>query len=247
VKRYGKVTSNAAEQLNSVHVDNRGLPILLLIESINNWNMKMFIERKTSVRNVTDDNQSLTSFASEKHIQMLELASRRSVSWVEWNGNEVSGKVMKPQDILSSVRVTIDTHNHVVKCPCKYFEDSGMLCVHAAALLSYEQGLDVNLKYWYEVRFHKTSYASAYDVELPLTGLDRVLKVSDLLPPEHKATAGRPRRQRIPSGVRNKSICLACGQAGHYQKTCPRPSTNVRWEHNKDKAYAWARHYFKYI
>ena len=82
MKRYGKVT-------NSVHVDNRGLPILLLIESINNWNMKMFIERKTSVRNVADDNQSLTSFASEKHIQMLELASRRSVSWVEWNGNEV--------------------------------------------------------------------------------------------------------------------------------------------------------------
>ena len=83
VKRYGKVTSNAAEQLNSVHVDNRGLPILLLIEAINNWNMKMFMERKTSVRNLTDETQSLTSFASEKHIQTLEVASKRSVSWVQ--------------------------------------------------------------------------------------------------------------------------------------------------------------------
>jgi len=128
-----------------------------------------------------------------------------------------------------------------------YFEDSGMLCVYAAALLGYEQGLDVNSKFWYESRFHATSYADAYDVELPSTGLDRVLKVSELLPPEHKATAGRPRRQRIPSGVRTKSFCLACGQAGHYQKTCPRPSTKVRWENNKDKAYAWAQRYYKYI
>jgi len=52
---------------------------------------------------------------------------------VQWDGNEVSGKVMKPQDMLSSIQVTVNTESHVVKCPCKYFEDSGMLCVHAAA------------------------------------------------------------------------------------------------------------------
>jgi len=115
---------------------------------------------------------------------MLEVASRRSVSWVEWNGTEISGKVTNPPNILSSVRVSIDTSNHVIKCPCKYFEDSGMLCVHAAALLGYVHGLDVNSKYWYESRFSNTSYASTYDVELPSTGLDRVLKVSELLPPE---------------------------------------------------------------
>ena len=46
VKRYGKVTSNAAEQLNSVHVDNRTLPILLLLESINIWSVKMFLKGK---------------------------------------------------------------------------------------------------------------------------------------------------------------------------------------------------------
>lgn len=68
VKKYGKVTSNAAEQLNSVHIDNRGLPILLLLESINNWSVKMFFERKISVRNVTDDDQSLTNFASEREV-----------------------------------------------------------------------------------------------------------------------------------------------------------------------------------
>ena len=224
VKRYGKVTSNAAEQLNSVHTDNRTLPILLLLESINIWSVKMFFERKVSARNVTEP---LTNFAFENHTKMLELASRRSVSWVEWNGTVVSGVVTNPANILSSVRVSLETNNHVINCPCKYVEDTGMLCVHAAALLRHVQTLDVNSIHWYESRFSNTSYADAYDVELPSTGLDRALKVSDLLPPEHKATAGRPRRQRIPSGPSNKTICLACGQTGHYQKTCPRPSTKV--------------------
>jgi len=107
--------------------------------------------------------------------------------------------------------------------------------MRACRSMGYEQGLDVNSKFSYESRFYATSYASVYDVELPSTGLDWVLKVSELLPPEHKATAGRLRRQRIPSGVRTKSFCLACGQAGHYQKTCPRPSTKVRWETIKTK------------
>ena len=91
------------------------------------------------------------------------------------------------------------------------------------------------------------SYADAYGVDLPLSVINRILQVSDLLPPEHKVTAGRPRRLRIPSGSRNLTICRACGQAGHYQKTCPNPSTKVRWENNKDKAMEWALNYYKYI
>ena len=109
---------------------------------------------------------------------------------VHWNGNEVTSNVRKLQDMLSSIDVSINTNGHVVKYPCKYFE-----------------GLDENEKDWYEPRYYMQSYADAYGVDLPPTAINRILQVSDLLPPEHKATAGRPRRSRIPSAARNQTIC----------------------------------------
>ena len=57
--------------------------------------MNKFVERKNVINNLEINNQPLTKFASDKHLETLRLASMRSVSLVHSNGIEIT------EDMLS--------------------------------------------------------------------------------------------------------------------------------------------------
>ena len=78
-----KILSNGAEQMNSVHNDVRGEPLLFLMKTINDWNMLEFTIRKNKATQWINNGQQLTDYALDKHNKSMEEATRRNVSFVQ--------------------------------------------------------------------------------------------------------------------------------------------------------------------
>ena len=74
--------------------------------------------------------------------------------FVHWNEDEsdVIANVYRPSSILSTVDVALNKKLKTMKCMCKFNEETGIICKHAAALFSHEEALDANDVEWYESR-----------------------------------------------------------------------------------------------
>jgi len=120
-------------------------------------------------------------------------------------------------------------------------KETGMIFLHALALIAHEEEIDFNVMEWYEQKYHAEHYLDCYSINLPSLAIDRYFNVTKIVPPQHKVTSGRPRTKRHVSTSDKKRVCRACGVAGHHQSTCSNPSTKVRWTTYKDDAIAWAK------
>ena len=240
VKRYRKTLSNGAEQMNSVFKDARGDPLLSLFHSMNEWNVSKFVSRKAKAVMWVSDGKPLTDFATKNHVKALEEGSRRSVGRLEWDHDKVTANVSKTSSPQSSVDLVLKVSEKKIQCGCKYMEETGMVCFHGAALMAREEQIESDVTAWYEGIYHSENYLHSYSVGLPLLAIDRKFEVTEIVPPEHRVTGGRPRTTRYESTSDKKKICKACGMEGHHQSTCPYPSTQVRWENYKDDAIKWA-------
>jgi hypothetical protein len=73
------------------------------------------------------------------------------------------------------------------------------------------------------------------------------LRVQPFLPPEHKRTAGRPKKRKDRTQLKEQGTttrqyeCKACGGTTHQQKTCPKPCTEYRYGRFEKEALRWAR------
>ena len=243
IQRYLKVLSNGAEQMNSVHKDARCEPLLSLMKSLCDWNLHKFTVRKNKANQWVNRQQQLTDYAHNKHNKAMDEGSRRNVALVQWNEDhsEVSGNVSKVSSAFSAVDVSINVTHKIVDCECNYMKETGMICLHALALIAHEEEIDFNVMEWYEQKYHAEHYLDCYSVNLPSLAIDRYFNVTKIVPPQHKVTSGRPRTKRYVSTSDKKRVCRACGVAGHHQSTCSNPSTKVRWTNYKDDAIAWAK------
>ena len=66
------------------------------------------------------------------------------------------------------------------------------------------------------------------------------LSVSEMLPPDHKVTSGRPKKKRWASTSNKKRTCMKSGLEGHMGSTCEKPDTEFRYYQNREKAIKWA-------
>ena len=91
---------------------------------------------------------------------------------------EVIDNVSKVSLIFSSVDVSIKSINKRIGCKCKFMEETGMVCLHTAALLAHKEKIDLNKTEWYEDRYHVRHYLNCYSVSLPSLAKDRRFIVS---------------------------------------------------------------------
>ena len=168
VERFLKVLSNGAEQMNSVHKDARMEPLLTLLQSINEWNMSKFSVRNNKATQWINKNQKLTDYASEKHRKSLDEAFRRNVRFVQWNADhsEVIGNVSKVSSNFSAVDLSINVVDKQITCQCKFMEETGMMCLHAIALMAHEEEINWEETEWYEQIYHAQNYLNCYSVRL---------------------------------------------------------------------------------
>ena len=79
-----------------------------------------------------------------------------------------------------------------------------------------------------------------YNGNVPSFAFASALKAdSQYVPPDFKQPAGRPNKKRKESDNRQPKkkivVCRACGGEGHLTKSCTNPSTEYRYNNNKEK------------
>ena len=244
--RWGKVTSNAVENINSSILDLRNLPILyLLLGTIEKIQGKYLAGYKKAT-DLLAKNNMLTDYAHLYHKKLCKIAVKRKV-FVTLNREDVlHGKVASgnPNSTLPKfvqVRVILDDWDSY--CPCMLYQEEGFRCSHIIALMR-EKGKTLDNRWWFSERYHADTYHSSYSAEVPAIALPKLDIDLFYAPPDHKRPAGRPPKARKDRSWMNRSgnqkQCSSCGALGHFYTTCDAPSTEFRFYNHYDKAVAWA-------
>ncbi|CAM8923115.1 hypothetical protein QQ045_022217 [Rhodiola kirilowii] len=224
--RYGHLTANVAESMNTWITEASGLPIVQMMECIRRQLMTWFNERRetsmlwtgalvpSAERYVTDAVDSAHSFqvirANEAEFEVISHGSSN----------------------------TVNIRNRC--CVCHGWQLYGLPCAHAvAALLSCRQ----NVQRFAEGCFTVSSYRKAYSQTIhPIP--DRTLwaemsqgyyveggdeKGEDVIinPPKSLRPPARPRKRRSRGEDQGRAKrvvhCSRCNQTGHFRTTCSAP------------------------
>lgn len=222
--RFGHLTANIVESLNSWIVEASGLPIIQMMECIRRQLMTWFNDR----RDMSLQWSSILVPSAEKHVSE---AINQAESYHVIRANEVEFEVISQQG-----GCVVDLRTR--RCTCSGWQLCGLPCSHAvAALLSCRQ----NVHRFTESCFTVANYRKAYSQTIhPIP--DRTLwketsvsfqnegdkEVEVIInPPKSLRPPGRPRKRRIrrEEGGRAKRVvhCSRCNQTGHFRTTCAAP------------------------
>jgi hypothetical protein len=129
-------------------------------------------------------------------------------------------------------------------CPCKLFDEMGMLCSHVQALLLKMDETDTgDWVKWTHYRHQADTYTASYNATVPAMALaGRLVAHGNVMPPDYCKPPGRPKSRKDRSYLRSTGktrVCKSCGSAGHMAKPCERPRTEFRYRKNKEKALEW--------
>jgi hypothetical protein len=245
--RHGKVTSNAAENINSALLPMRSEGILFLTSKIVNWMLTKAHKREIMAGKWVLEHQLLTDYALKEHTKTMNEAAKRTVTILnyrdDWWEAQVSASPLRPTSSAVVMHVKVNPITFATDCPCLYYNEYGMPCIHVMALILHRD-LSPNDVRWYDTRFQaiklQEMYTNQAGLSLNLTTHGGKLKVNELIPPDYRTTAGRPKTKRYTSSSVRPRCCHNCGVAGHMAKSCPKPDTEYRYERFKEKARSWA-------
>ncbi|XP_073292264.1 uncharacterized protein [Primulina huaijiensis] len=222
-KRFGHMTSNINDTLNSWILEASGLPIVQMMECIRRQLMIWFNERREASMQWT----SLLVPSAERRVsEALERAHTHQVL----RANEAEFEVISHEGTN-----IVDIRNRC--CLCRGWQLYGLPCSHAvAALLSCRQ----NVQRFTESCFTVATYRKAYSQTIhPVP--DRTLwrEMSEgqhsespneevvVNPPKSLRPPGQPRKRRTSAGDRAQAKrivrCSRCNQTGHFRTTCATP------------------------
>lgn len=224
--RFGHLTANAVESLNSWILDASGLPIIQMMECIRRQLMTWFNERREMSMQWTG---TLVPSAEKLVSDAIERAN--------------SCHVIKEDDAKFEVLSLEGEHVVDIRsrcCSCCGWQLCGLPCAHAAAaLLSCRQ----NVHRFTESCFTVASYRKAYsqtihpipdktlwkEASMGLESQNEGDKEVELIinPPKSLKPPAQPRKKRIraeDSGRMKRVVhCSRCNQTGHFRSTCTAP------------------------
>ncbi|CAI9761407.1 unnamed protein product [Fraxinus pennsylvanica] len=221
--RFGHLTANIVESLNSWILEASGLPVVQMMECIRRQLMTWFNERREASMQWT----SLLVPSAERHVSE---AIERARTYQVLRANEADFEVISHEGTI-----TVDIRNRC--CLCRGWQLYGLPCSHAvAALLSCRQ----NVHRFTESCFTVTTYRKTYSQTIhPIP--DRTLwqEISEgsqnegssedivVNPPKtlRPLVQTRKRRTRTEDRGRVKRVvrCSRCNQTGHFRTTCAAP------------------------
>ena len=209
-QRYGHMTCNIAESLNS---SLRELPVLAMLEMIRHKLMAWFSERREEAHSLVIDAREqaylrLTSRIEEDVRKACELG--RSYRIIAKSDLEFEVLSTKPQVV----------HLGSKTCSCCKWQQSGVPCSHAAcAILCRNESVHS----YVHGAFFLTSYYETYKEEIHPVTIPTTL--SDILAPATRRSPGRPKSKRIHIEEVSKEVhhCTGCKGTGHNARTCRAP------------------------
>lgn len=222
--RFGHLTANIVESLNSWILEASGLPIIQMMECIRRQLMTWFNERREISMQWTT---ILVPSAERRVAEALE----RARSYQVLRANEAEFEVISHEGTN-----IVDIRNRC--CLCRGWQLYGVPCAHAvAALLSCRQ----NVHRFTESCFTVTNYRKTYSQTIhPVPDKSLWKEMSDgtqnggdaaveliINPPKSLRPPGRPRKKRVRAEDRGRVKrvvhCSRCNQTGHFRTTCAAP------------------------
>ena len=223
--RFGHLTANVVESLNSWILEASGLPIIQMMECIRRQLMTWFNERRETSMQWT----SILVPSSERRVSE---ALERARAYQVLRANEAEFEVISHEGTN-----IVDIRNRC--CLCRGWQLHGLPCAHAvAALLSCRQ----NVHRYTESCFTVATYRKAYSQTIhPIPdktlwkemtddggggGGDNAVEII-INPPKSLRPQGRPRKRRVRAEDRGRVKrvvhCSRCNQTGHFRTTCAAP------------------------
>ena len=248
IRRWGKVTSNAVENINSSLLDIRSLPILYLIMGIVEKTQAKYVSGYRKAIDLQKKGIEVTDYAWTHHKLLVKEAMKRKVFVTQEREDFFCGKVStgRNSQYQRYVEVSVEPSTQESHCPCMFYQELGMRCHHIIALLR-KNGQHVQDKWWFSKRYHTSTYLACYSASVPTLALRKLQPDLFFTPPEYKKSAGRPAKLRKDRSHLNKTSklnqCSSCGGLGHSYRTCKTPCTQFRFENHFAKAVEWTKNF----
>ncbi|CAD6343218.1 unnamed protein product [Miscanthus lutarioriparius] len=227
--RYGHLTANITESLNSWILDASGLPIIQMMECIRRQLMTWFNER----REASMQWNTILVPAAERRVQE---AIERARGYQVARANEAEFEVISAHEGTNIV----DIRNRC--CLCRGWQLYGVPCAHGvAALLSCRQNVHRYTESCFTVATYRKTYSQTIhpipdktlwnetaDHETADQGQADEIKAQMIInPPKSLRPPGRPRKKRVRAEDRGRVKrvvhCSRCNQTGHFRTTCAAP------------------------
>ncbi|XP_047315849.1 uncharacterized protein LOC124919619 [Impatiens glandulifera] len=222
--RFGHLTANIIESLNTWLLEASGLPIIQMTECIRRQLMTWFNERRETSMQWTS---ILVPTAERRVAEALDRARTYQVL----RANEAEFEVISHEGTH-----IVDIRNRC--CLCRGWELYGLPCAHAvAALLSCRQNVHRFTESCFTVATYRKTYSQTIhpipDKTLwrePTFGgemnANNAIEVF-VNPPKSLRPPGRPRKKRVRAEDRGRVKrvvhCSRCNQTGHFRTTCAAP------------------------
>ncbi|XP_021623323.1 uncharacterized protein LOC110622910 [Manihot esculenta] len=221
--RFGHLTANIVESLNSWILEASGLPIIQMMECIRRQLMTWFNERRETSMQWTS---ILVPSAERRVAEALERARTYQVL----RANEAEFEVISHEGTN-----IVDIRNRC--CLCRGWQLYGLPCAHAvAALLSCRQNVHRFTESCFTVATYRKTYSQTIH-PIPDKTLWKELSEGDpnankavevvINPPKSLRPPGRPRKKRVRAEDRGRVKrvvhCSRCNQTGHFRTTCAAP------------------------
>ncbi|XP_071698015.1 uncharacterized protein [Rutidosis leptorrhynchoides] len=219
--RFGHLTANIVESLNTWILEASGLPIIQMMECLRRQLMTWFNERR-------ETSMQWTSILVPTAERRVSEAIDRARTYQVLKANEAEFEVISHEGTN-----IVDIRNRC--CLCRGWQLYGLPCAHAvAALLSCRQ----NVHRFTESCFTVTTYRKAYSQTIHPVPDKTTWKetvgpgengVTEIVinPPKSLRPPGRPRKRRVRSEDRGRVKrvvhCSRCNQTGHFRTTCSAP------------------------
>ncbi|KAK1583735.1 hypothetical protein Q3G72_026459 [Acer saccharum] len=222
--RFGHLTANIVESLNTWILEASGLPIIQMMECIRRQLMTWFNERRETSMQWT----SLLVPSAERRVAE---ALDRARTFQVLRANEAEFEVISHEGTN-----IVDIRNRC--CLCRGWQLYGLPCAHAvAALLSCRQNVHRFTESCFTVATYRKTYSQTIH-PIPDKSLWKEFSEGDLnaankpievvvYPPKSLRPPGRPRKKRVRAEDRGRVKrvvhCSRCNQTGHFRTTCAAP------------------------
>ncbi|KHN14837.1 hypothetical protein glysoja_021010 [Glycine soja] len=221
--RFGHLTANIVESLNTWILEASGLPIIQMMECIRRQLMTWFSERR-------ETSMQWTSILVPSAERRVAEALDRARTYQVLRANDAEFEVISHEGTN-----IVDIRNRC--CLCRGWQLYGLPCAHAvAALLSCRQNVHRFTESCFTVATYRKTYSQTIH-PIPDKSLWKELSEGDanaskatevvINPPKSLRPPGRPRKKRVRAEDRGRVKrvvhCSRCNQTGHFRTTCAAP------------------------
>ncbi|XP_068493058.1 uncharacterized protein [Phaseolus vulgaris] len=222
-QRFGHLTANIVESLNTWILEASGLPIIQMMECIRRQLMTWFNERR-------ETSMQWTSILVPSAERRVAEALDRARTYQVLRANDAEFEVISHEGTN-----IVDIRNRC--CLCRGWQLYGLPCAHAvAALLSCRQNVHRFTESCFTVATYRKTYSQTIH-PIPDKSLWKESSEGDvnankaievvINPPKSLRPPGRPRKKRVRAEDRGRVKrvvhCSRCNQTGHFRTTCAAP------------------------